>query len=379
MKQRLKQNLLLIGFGVALYAIFMHLSDVLTFLGNATSLFMPLIVGGVLAFVLNVPMRGIENLLNRGFARGKRRPPAGVLRMASLLLTLVAILVVIALIVTMIIPSLTQSWESIYALWQAKSSEWIELLKNYHIDAEWLADLLEYLPSWEELQSILSDLSSGVPNVIYSVAGAAASTVNAVATGVIAFVLALYFLIYKEVLARQSKKILYAYTKKSVADGLCYVASLVNQKYGSFLSGQCIEACILGGLMYLTFSISGLPYATLVAVLTGATSFIPYVGAFLSCGFVAVLIFMVSPLQALISIIVYQITQFIENQFIYPKVVGSSVGLSPFWTLLAVIVGGKLFGILGMIFFIPLTSVIYELLRNDVHHRLRKQAADRTD
>lgn len=369
MERSFKQNLLLIGFGVGLYAVLMHLSDVLALLRSAAGIFMPLIAGGIIAFVLNVPMRGIETQLGRWFERGNRQPSKGFLRLISLALTLIAIVVVIALIVTMVIPSVTQSGESIYTLWETKLPEWIELLKNYHIDAEWIT----YLPSAEDMQRIISDLTNGVPNVLYSVAGAAATTVSAIATGVIAFVVSIYFLLYKEEVTRQSKKLLYAYAKKDFADRLCYVGSLINQKYGNFLSGQFIEACILGVLMYLTFSFSGLPYASLVAVLTGATSFIPYVGAYLSCGIGAVLIFMVSPFQALISIVVYQATQFVENQFIYPKVVGGSVGLSPFWTLLSVIVGGKLFGVLGMIFFIPLTSVIYELLRSSVNQRLRKQ------
>lgn len=145
--------------------------------------------------------------------------------------------------------------------------------------------------------------------------------------------------------------------------------------YADFLSRQCLEAVILGAMMGITFTICRLPYGGLVAVLTALLSFIPYVGSFLSCAVGAVIILTVSPMKALLSIAVYQIVQFIENQFVYPRVVGSAVGLPPLLTLLAVFVGGGLFGILGMIFFIPLTATAYTLLKESVNERLERKKA----
>jgi predicted PurR-regulated permease PerM len=367
MKHSDKTSFLLVGFGVGLYAVLMHLSEVLHFLEGIFSILSPLIVGGVIAFILNVPMHQIEAALSKRAEKRKKPIPHSLLRASSLTLTLAAIIVVLALVVTMVIPNLVQSVQSIYGIWQTKSPEWIAELHNLGIRTE----ELDYLPSLEDLQSLLARVTEGVPTMVQSVAGAAVSTVSAVASGVLAFVVALYILLYKEELCRQSKKLLYAYTKKPFAERVCCVAQLINQKYNDFLSGQCIEAAILGVLMYVSFTLFRLPYASLVAVLTAVTSFIPYVGACLSCIVGAILILMVSPMQCLISVIVYQVTQFIENQFIYPRVVGGSVGLSPFWTLIAVILGGHLFGVLGMIFFIPLTSVIYELVRDSTNQRLQ--------
>ena len=146
----------------------------------------------------------------------------------------------------------------------------------------------------------------------------------------------------------------------------------------SFFSGQCIEAVILGLLIFIAFTVFRLPYANLIAVLTAILSFIPYIGAFASCFIGALLIVMVDPWKGLLSIVVYQVVQFIENQFIYPRVVGKSVGLSPLYTLVAAMIGGKLFGIIGIIFFIPLTAVIIELVKEDACRRIQAREPQRS-
>ena len=144
----------------------------------------------------------------------------------------------------------------------------------------------------------------------------------------------------------------------------------------SFFSGQCIEAVILGLLIFIAFTVFRLPYANLIAVLTAILSFIPYIGAFASCFIGALLIVMVDPWKGLLSIVVYQVVQFIENQFIYPRVVGGSVGLAPLWTLSAALIGGNLFGAIGMIFAIPVTAVLYVLLKDDANRRLQRKKID---
>ena len=142
-----------------------------------------------------------------------------------------------------------------------------------------------------------------------------------------------------------------------MGDKIWHVGSLIREVFGKFLGGQSIESCLLGFLMFVALSVFRIPYASLIAVLTAVCAFIPYIGAFLSCGIGVALILLVDPLQALLCLVVYQVVQFIENQFIYPHVVGSSVGLEPLWTIIAVLVGGAAFGVLGMIFFIPVMAV----------------------
>lgn len=169
---------------------------------------------------------------------------------------------------------------------------------------------------------------------------------------------------------------LYAHLSKKHADKICYISNLVNETYSKFFSGQCIEAVILGLLMFVAFTVFRLPYANLIAVLTALLSFIPYIGAFAACFIGALLIVMVDPWKGLLSIVVYQVVQFIENQFIYPRVVGGSVGLAPLWTLSAALIGGNLFGVIGMIFAIPVTAVLYVLVKDDANRRLQRKKID---
>ena len=161
--------------------------------------------------------------------------------------------------------------------------------------------------------------------------------------------------------------------KLSVADKVCEVASLVRWSYTKYLSGQCIEALILGVLILTAFLIFGLPYASLVAMATAICALVPYIGATVSCMIAVLLTLLATPEKALLCLIVYLVVQFVETQFIYPHVVGGTVGLSPLWTLMAVLIGGKLCGFVGVIFFIPLTAALYTLVREDTNSKLMKK------
>ena len=193
-------------------------------------------------------------------------------------------------------------------------------------------------------------------------------------------VVAIYLLLGKHNFSRQALMIARANLPAGVVQKIRFVGNLACETYAKFLSGQFVEAIILGCLMYTTFKIFGLPYAGITAYLTGLCAFVPYVGAFLSGASGVVLTLLADPVKAPICLVVYLATQFIENQFIYPRVVGGSVGLAPMWALLAAIVGGKLFGVVGIVFFIPLASVIYTLVRDDTLAKLaRKQGQDALD
>ena len=278
----------------------------------------------------------------------------------------VCVIAIIALLCVIAIPQLTASVKSIAALVQEKWPDWVGLLQRYGIDTEKLSAHFAAL-DWK---SILQSISSEMNTVISSVANVAGSTVSAIADVAISLVITFYVLIGWRELSSQSKRALYAYCKESVADRICHISKLAHDTYAKFLSGQCVEVMILGTLIFLSFSVAGIPYAGLTAVLTAAFAFVPYIGGFLSCAFGILFTLLAAPNKALLCLIVYQATQFVENQFIYPHVVGNSVGLSPFWTLLAVLLGGKLFGVLGMIFFIPLMALVSQLLHESIERRL---------
>ena len=376
MSKRMKNCMLLIAFGVALYACLNNFGSVIRFFQDIGGLLLPIIGGMIVAFVLNVPVKGFETLYSRLFRKINFQPKNGPLVMLSLLSTLACIVLIVILVSTMVVPQLISSVRSVYLTIQTRSPQWIAFLSEYGFDTTWITKQLSSLSlSQIDVEHIVQNVLTGAGNFLSSALGIATSTISIIVNCFFSLVIALYILLSKKTLGRQCKKLLYVHVRKPIADCLYHVATLISKTYSKFLSGQCIEAIILGVLIFISFTIFRIPYAVLIAVLTGVLSFIPYIGAFFACFIGAVLVLMVNPLQALLSIIVYQVVQFIENQFIYPHVVGGSVGLAPLWTLVAVLIGGNLFGILGMIFFIPLVAVLYQLVKEYTNKKQAMQQA----
>ncbi len=367
MDKKLKQNMLLVAFGVVLFAIVMNLGRVLGVLSEFFGLVSSVIIGFLLAFILDVPMRAFESLLLKLFERSKRNkaPSATNLRVMSLVLTLLCLVLVLVLVCTLVIPALIDSMVSLYELLLEKLPQWTETLAEYNISTDSMTAWLNSL----DLQGLISKISNGATSVITSAISIVADAVSSVAAFAVSFILSIYVLLSKEELSRQSKRVMHAHLKKEHADYITHVSALLTQTFSKFLSGQCVEAVILGLLIFLANAVFGVPYASLIGVLTGVLAFVPYMGAMAACVIGAFLVAIAAPEKVIICIIVYLVVQFVESQFIYPHVVGTSVGLSPLWTLIAVLLGGKLMGLFGMIFFIPIMAVALELLREHVRRR----------
>lgn len=359
MDKKLKQNFYLVAFGIVLYALVMNISSVTSFIGKLFGLVFPIISGFIAAFLLNVPMSGFERLITKMFKRSKKPPKEATVRLVSLILTLVCLALVLTVVFVLLIPEIVSSGKALYGMAKSGWPILAEKLSHYNID---VSSFTAWLDSFS-IESIIGKISGLAGSVISSAVSIASSAVSTVITVGAAAVIAIYALLEKKTLARQCKKLLYAYLNKKCADYLCHVADLINKTNSKFLSGQCLEACILGVLIFAAFAIIGIPYASLIGILAAVSAFIPYVGAFFACAVGAFLILITDPSKVLICIGVYLAVQFIENQFIYPRVVGSSVGLSPLWTLAAVLAGGNLMGLFGMIFFIPLTAVAVTLIK----------------
>ena len=231
----------------------------------------------------------------------------------------------------------------------------------------WFKDWLESI-NWEEW---LRDISEGIDMALSGAVGVVSSTVNTAVTAAFALIISVYISLSRERLSRHAKKLIKAYLNPKYAERLLRFCSSFRSSFGNFLTGQCSEAVILGILMALAFTIFRLPYGSLAGMLTAVCAIIPYVGAFVSCIVSVLLVFLIDPWLAIRCLIVYLAVQFIENQFIYPRVVGRSVGLPPLYTLVAAMIGGKLFGIIGIIFFIPLTAVLMEFIKEDAERRLK--------
>lgn len=371
MENRTKQNLIITATGVCLFVALMNFTAILGFGGKIVKLILPIIVGGILALFINVPMAGIEKRIS-GFAqkRKKKLSEKGC-RIASFLITLVCILLVLALVLTLVVPEIARSVQSLYLLLETRIPEWMEYLDSNHIDAQWLEELIAEIDI--DMEQMTQSISDGIDMLLAGTFHTLRSAASTAITAAFGLIIAVYMTLGKERLRRHSSRLVYAYLNPALAEKTISFCRAFGQSFANFLSGQCGEAVILGILMTVAFLIFRLPYASLVGVLTAVCAIIPYVGAFISCGVSVFLTLLVSPAMAVKCMIVYLVVQFIENQFIYPRVVGKSVGLPPLYTLVAAMIGGKLFGIMGILFFIPLAAVVLEFVKEDAERRIGKR------
>ena len=335
----------------------------------------PFVLGGAIAFVINVPMSFLEKKLF-GKAKEKGSKAAGKLaRPVSLLLTIVLVVGVIALVMFGLIPQLTETIGSLMnsiADFIPQMQSWVREFTHNNREIMDLVNQMEFNPN-KAIQWGMSILGNGAGNFMNTTMTAVGSIVSGVTTFFIAFSFACYILFQKEKLHVQVRKVFFAFIPKRKAEVILEVCSLTYRTFANFLAGQCLEAVILGSMFVITLSILKMPYALLIGIIIAFTALIPIFGAFIGCALGCLLIFMVSPKQAILFILVFLILQQIEGNLIYPHVVGSSVGLPSIWVLAAVTVGGNLLGIVGMLIFIPLVSVLYTLFREYVYLRLKKQ------
>lgn len=375
----MKKLMALIVFAAVCFALSQRVEALGTALAFVISMLSPFLIGAALAFVLNVPMRFIEKQLF-STAKAKKQFSVGLRRGISLLLTLVCFVLLIALLVLVVVPQLAATISGLGGTIQAfvaRTVVWAEAqFANNPQLLEWLGTLTIDWRSvdWEGLFSkIMTFLKNGAGDVLSSTISAAMSLFSGIATGFIAFVFSIYLLLQKEKLGLQFRKTFYALLPKTTAKRIIEICALSQKIFSSFITGQCLEAVILGGMFFVAMTILGMPYALLVGCLIAVTALIPIVGAFIGCGVGAFLILMVSPVQALIFLIMFLVLQQVEGNLIYPYVVGNSVGLPSIWVLAAVSVGGSLMGVTGMLIFIPLVSVLYTLFREFVYKRLKER------
>lgn len=368
----------LIVFTLVLLIALWNYQKVFQALKVAGNIIFPFLIGGAIAFILNVPMSFIERNLFGNEKVKKNAKLQKLVRPVSLILTIICVLSIVGLVMFVVIPQLGQTVISLgtsIRRFIPQAIMWLEqLFENNQEALAFLGDL--DLNGARMLQSVIAFFKSGVGNVFDSTILVATSIVGAMTTFAIAFVFACYILLQKEKLHVQVKKILFAYLPEKRANNVLDICSLTYKTFSNFLTGQCVEACILGTMFFITMSIIRLPYALLVGVLIAFTALIPIFGAFIGCAVSAFLILMVDPWKALIFVIMFLILQQVEGNLIYPKVVGNSVGLPSIWVLAAVSIGGSLMGVVGMLIFIPLLSVVYAIFRGDVYRRLEKKGIE---
>ena len=331
----------------------------------------PFIIGGAIAFVINILMRKVEKLL---FFKANGRIAQRVKRPVSILLSVLLLLLIITLVFVIVLPQVVRTLGEIgmqIPVFLQNVYVWLEVqLAAYPEILEQLSKLETMQFDWNSIiASVVGFMKSGLGSVITSTVSVASSIVGGVVNVVVAFIFAFYILSQKEKLGNQIDRVLSAYCKESVYLYIKRVFGLLHKNFTSFISGQCLEALILGGMFVVVLTLFRFPYALLIGVLIAFTALIPIVGAFIGCAVGVFLIFMEDPIKALWFLILFLILQQIEGNLIYPHVVGNSVGLPSIWVLVAVSIGGSMMGVLGMLLFIPLVSTAYVLVREDVNRR----------
>ncbi len=352
-KKEFKSKLLLITYGVILFVFLMNYQWVGNILGMIGKVLLPFIIGSIIAFILNVLVNMIENGLLKKVKKGKRA--------ISIISSLVVVFGIIIIMLFILIPQVRNAGEifvnnlpeyhkTIYEI-----GEKIGLSENQlkFLDINTDTFINEFKNVVSENSEFLINLSFGVVN----------SVVSVVTNFFVGLIFAIYVLIEKENLRRQFKSLLKRLLPNKSYNKLLDIFTLSNTVFTNFVKVQVVEACILGLLCFIGMLIIRLPYAATISVLVGFTALIPMFGAFIGCIIGAFLIFMTSPVQAIIFIIFFLILQQIEGNFIYPKVVGGKIGLPSIWVLVAVMIGGSVGGVFGMLLGVPIVSIIYSLLR----------------
>ena len=377
-KESMRKMKELILFTVILLIALWNYNILFEWAGFAFGIIFPFLLGGGIAFVLNVPMKFLEKKIFGHRRLRDKKITQKIARPVSLVLTITIVIGVVVLVMFVVIPELTQTILSLGKNIQTFIPEAQRALEQLFVDNSevraWLDSL--NLDVGKLMDSAVAFFQNGAGNVLNSTMSAIGSIVSGVATFVIAFVFACYVLLQKEKLSVQVRKVMYAFLPEKKVEWCLEVCSLAAKSFSSFLTGQCVEALILGMMFFIAMSIFSMPYALLVGVLIAFTALIPIFGAFIGCIVGAFLILMVAPVKALIFVIMFLVLQQIEGNLIYPKVVGSSVGLPSIWVLAAVTIGGSLMGVVGMLIFIPITSVVYTLFRASVYKKLKSKHRD---
>ena len=360
----------LILFTVITVIVGINYIKVLGLLAAAVNMAAPFILGAAIAFVLNVPMRRIESSLSHVLKKGSR-----LLRPVSMALSILLVAGVLFLVMFVVAPQLVRTLlglQSSIPVFFGEVRQWLEQL--FAENPQILINMEQIQIDWQQLfNDSLKFLKNGAGSMLDTTFSAAISIVNGMSTFLIGFIFSIYILLQKENLIRQIKKLLAAFLPERTVEGIVRIAALTSRTFSNFFTGQCMEAVILGSMFFIVLVVLRLPYALLIGVLIAFTALIPVLGAFIGWAVGAFLMLIISPMDALLFSVVFFTLQQIEGNMIYPHVVGNSVGLPSIWVLVAVTLGGSMMGVVGMLIFIPLCSVLYTLLRDTVNERLKRR------
>ncbi|ALG47922.1 AI-2E family transporter [Clostridium perfringens] len=370
---KIKDYIFLSTYIILLIFFFINIKDIMNFLYKFLGIIKPFIWGIAIAFILNIPVKLIEkNLGNSKFFKGMKRS-------FSITLTFLFFILAITLFILFVIPQLLSSISTLMNsipeyLSQFEKFLEVNAINNSQSQVMMQNIINELLNMWKEILKVTSQ-------IVGTSLGYLLDFTLGITYGVINFflslILAIYMLASKEILISQLKLIIYAFVSKNKADRIIELGKMCNEMFSKFILGQCTEALVIGVLCFIGMIILKMPYALLISVVIGVTALIPVFGAFLGTIPSAFIILIMDPIKALWFIIFIIVLQQLEGNLIYPRVVGSSIGLSALWVMFAMIVGGSLFGIIGMLIGIPIFGVVFKILKRVANRKINEKGIER--
>ncbi len=377
-KQVLRNGILLLSFGAFLVLLLMKFDQVWGAITTVAATVAPVLYGIVVAYILNVFVHFFEDIAFRPFQKSKSKLWARVRRPLAVGLAYLVVALVVVFIAAFIIPGLIESMsvlaqtaQETVPVYYSNAMNWLNRFAREN-DLTFIQDFLAGF-NWSTLLSSVTEIAR---DFLSSLVGVTINVASGVFAAVMGFIFSVYMLMGKEKLLRGVKSTLLAFLPKAPARKITQVATLTNKVFFNFIRGQLTECVILGSLCYVGMSILQLDYALLISSVVALGALIPILGAYIGAAVGVIILLLVHPIDALIFLVFLLILQQVEGNMIYPRVVGSSIGLPPLWTLFAVVFWGGVLGIPGILFGTPATAVIYRLFRTSVRKRLRAKEID---
>lgn len=365
------KNQLIISTYIMLFILFIFKPTLIPgIISKFITAFKPFIIGGVIAFLLNLPMKLIEEKIVRPLCK-KNKSLSKMSRIISLVCTIVIVVILMWIFISYIVPQLADSLRSL----TNDIPKYISGLQNEIMNK---VDQLDVLKNTSfDIQAMIQKFLAFVQNFINmfisNVFNFTIGITNFFMNLFLGIIISMYILLSKEKLILQFKKLIYAFLNENKCERIMYILKLTNNKFSKFILGQSMDGLILGTAFFIVFSLLKIPFALLISIMIPILNFIPIFGTYVGIGISAFIILMVEPRTVLLFLFLVFTIQQLDGKFVYPFVVGNSLGLSPLWILLAIVVGGNLFGVVGMILGMPLTSVVYELSSKAINDRIKKK------
>ncbi len=361
--------------GISIFLLYLGIHywpNISSFCGTALSAATPLTVGAIIAYLINILMTFYERHF---FQKSTKKAVSKIRRPLCLTGAIITLAAVIALIVGLVAPQLAACVKMVIDYLPGAMKMLVAKLEQFSFISDELINTLKTIDWKSKIGDIVQTLTSGLGSVMDVAFSAVSSVFSGLSTALIGFIFALYVLLCKDKISAQLNRLFSRYIPSKIYEKTRYVISVADGCFHRFIVGQCTEAVILGSLCAIGMLILRLPYAAMIGALIAFTALIPIVGAFIGAGIGAFLILMDSPVKALIFLIFIVVLQQIEGNLIYPRVVGSSMGLPGIWVLAAITVGGGVMGIMGILISVPVAATIYKLIKNDLDEKEKAEKA----